>query len=359
MAGNSINPSMVVLARESRGWTQRALAEAIGVGQPTISRYELGTLAIPEDDGKRIAEALLFDFSLLTQSDPVHAVGASLIYRQKSGVKVGQQRQIEAEINIRKMQVARLVRGATIDCDHVFPSLPVEGFGDNPEAVAKELRKILRIPEGPIRDLTQIVETAGAIVIQMDFGTRLVDGASLWVLGLPPLFFMNKNAPGERYRFSLAHEIGHVVMHRAVRGEEVEDEANAFASEFLMPRHRVRRDLRNFNLDTAQRLKPVWGTSMQALIERAYNLNVISNAQRRRLFTRISARGHRIEEPLPLPLETARSFDRLVRVHREELGMSEDEMRQILFANTLGPIEPGSIPRLRLVGEGSLFSSYS
>jgi Zn-dependent peptidase ImmA (M78 family) len=168
---------------------------------------------------------------------------------------------------------------------------------------------------------------------------------------------MNQNVPGERYRYSLAHEIGHAVMHRTAIGGDVEEEANRFASELLMPRSVVRADLHGFSLKVAERLKPVWKVSMQALTMRAWQLRLISNRARQGLFSRLGARGYRIDEPWPIPLEEPRVFDRLVSFHRDELGLSDDEMMHVMFTKHLGPDwkpDPAQ-PQLRVVGDESLF----
>jgi len=347
---------MLVLARESRGWTQKTLAERVSFNQSKISRFELGTLQPTADEVQAIADELNYDIGLFGQGDPIHAIGASLLYRQKARVPIKVQRRVEAEINIRKMQVGRLLRAAALD-DHIFPSIPTDTLDGNVEAIAREVRRMWKVPDGPIADCTKLVEAAGGIVIHMNFDSRLIDGAHLWVPGLPPMFFMSRDVPGERYRFSLTHEIGHAVMHRASGIGEIEQEAHTFASEFLMPKAQIRSDLRNFDLEVARRLKAHWKVSMQALIERAFGLGVISDAKRRRLYTQISAQGSRINEPWPLPMEESSLFDRLVQFHRKDLGLESADLRQIMFTDRLGPIDPQSPRRhkLRLVGELSLF----
>lgn len=95
-----------------------------------------------------------------------------------------------------------------------------------------------------------------------------LSGLSYKVAGLPPLIFINKNQPVDRYRFTLAHELGHLVMHRAPT-PTMEDEANAFAAELLMPASDIYNDLRNISIEKAAALKPFWRTSMAALFYRA------------------------------------------------------------------------------------------
>lgn len=354
----AINPAMITLARESRGWTQTQLAFVLGVSQSTVAKWELGSSTLGPEEAMDLAQALEYEREFFSEVQPLHALGASLLYRQKTRVPIRLQKRVEAEINIRKMQIDRLMKSVSIE-DHMFPSIPSAEVG-NVEAIAREVRRYWKVPDGPIPNLTKLVEAMGGIVIHTNFGTKLIDGANLWVPGMPPMFFMNGDVSGERYRFSLAHEVGHAIMHRAAAGEEIELEAHRFASELLMPRTQVRGDLRSFNLEVARRLKPFWGASMQALIERAFHLNIISDSQRRRLYTQISAQGGRIEEPWPLPMEKPERFQQIVEFHKNDLKFTEADLRGVMFTEALGETDPTTIKlhkKLRLVGDYGLFTS--
>lgn len=347
MSNRLYNPGMVALARESRGWTQKQLADAIGVSQTTICKYELGSVAPTEQDIESIADATSFSPSIFSQADQIYSLGNSLIFhRQRVRIPMKVQRRIQAEINIRHMQIVRLLR--SVEHEHMFPSIPPEAQGNNPERVARRVRELWHVKDGPIPDMTRVVEDAGGIVVLVDFGTRLIDGVHLWISGTPPVFFMNRDVPGERFRFSLAHELGHAVMHHSSALDDVEDQAQLFASEFVMPRATIRLDLRGLNLESAARLKRVWKVSMAALIMRAGHLREIGEATRRRLFSHLSARGYRMNEPWPVPLEEPATFSRLVNFHKADLGLTDDELRRdVFFTDQLGPIE--TKPKLRVV----------
>ena len=90
---------------------------------------------------------------------------------------------------------------------------------------------------------------------------------------------MNRNQPADRQRFSLGHELGHIVMHR-VPSPTMEDEANAFASALLMPTQEVRPYLSGrLTIQKLASLKPVWRVSMQALLYRARAIGTITANQ--------------------------------------------------------------------------------
>ncbi|MEJ7842636.1 MAG: ImmA/IrrE family metallo-endopeptidase [Rubrobacter sp.] len=74
--------------------------------------------------------------------------------------------------------------------------------------------------------------------------------------------------------------------------------ANRFASEFLLPEQSIRHELYPpITLSGLSKLKPRWGVSIQALIRRAYTLEIITQRQYKYLFQKLSARGWRTKEP--------------------------------------------------------------
>lgn len=210
-----------------------------------------------------------YDTSLFYQHESIYGIGGDFLYRSRKRVPAALKRQAQANANIRRLQVKRLLRSSEVLAPDMFPHIPVDEVGGRPEVVAQEVRKILRIPSGPIRNLTRIAERAGAIVFHCDFGTNQIDGTNIRLPGEPPLLFLNSESSGERLIFSLAHEIGHLVMHFTSVSENADQEADVFASELLMPRSEIRSDLRNFDLNTALRLKATWRVSAAALIQRA------------------------------------------------------------------------------------------
>ncbi|MDP9173409.1 MAG: ImmA/IrrE family metallo-endopeptidase [Planctomycetota bacterium] len=346
----AVNPAMIVLARESRGWTQKDLAKVIRAAQATISKYEIGAIPVPDYHRDQICTALNYERELLQQPDLLVGLGGDFLYRKRARLSAKSQRRVEAEANIRKIQVVRLLRGAAIEERFPFPSIPLNEVAGKPETAAQELRRAFRLPSGRIHNLTKVLENAGAIIFTIDFGTDYIDGTNIRIPGIPPLMFLNKNVPGERHRFNLAHELGHLVMHFATAIGDPEVEANAFANEFLMPKVEIRSDLQNLDLSSALRLKRVWGVSMAAIIHRAYKLSVIPESRYRRLFTQLGAGGMRTREPEPLPFETPETFDKLLEIHRTRLGFSDDDLRKLLLTDELGEIPVPHAPQMRLTG---------
>jgi Zn-dependent peptidase ImmA (M78 family) len=110
---------------------------------------------------------------------------------------------------------------------------------------------------------------------------------------MPPVFFVHEDVPGDRERWTLAHEIGHVVMHHQPTDGDIEEEANLFGNEFLTPAEEIGPDLLNMTLQKAAELKLYWKVSMQAIIVRAYQCRKITRNQFSYLFRQLSAKGYR------------------------------------------------------------------
>lgn len=338
---------MITIAREAREWTQANLAHAIDRSRGTVCRYELGELSANRDL-RAIATAMNFEPAFFEQNEPIFGLGGDFLYRRRAHVPAKSKRRVQAECNILKMQLDRLLRSAEVVEELPLPALLPEQMNWSAERIAREMREALRIPPGPIKNLTQYLESAGIVVFCIEFGTSLIDGTNIRIPGLPPMMFLNRTAPGDRHRFNLAHELGHLVMHFRAPLGDAEEQANTFAAELLVPKSEVRNDLKNLDLANAARLKPVWGVSMQTLITQAARLKVISRNRQRSLMMRLGAAKMRINEPLPLEFEEPSTFDSLKRFHRERLGLDDDEMRRLLFTDALGPIDVQPVPRLTL-----------
>jgi Zn-dependent peptidase ImmA (M78 family) len=167
----------------------------------------------------------------------------------------------------------------------------------SPAEAARLVRMQWRMPVGPVRNLTAWLEGAGCLVIEEDFGTARVDGLSQWVSD-HPLVLLNSQTVTDRKRLTLAHELGHLVLHSADVTPHIELEATEFGAEFLMPAEVVGPQLRNLSLGVLMDLKREWGVSLQALIERAFALDLVSPQKRTTLYKSLSSRGWRTREPV-------------------------------------------------------------
>lgn len=230
------------------------------------------------------------------------------------------------------MEVEKLLDGAEIQSPNEFHPLDIEDFDGDAERIAELVRAQWRLPLGPVKSVIGAIESAGGIVLKYDLGSKKLDAQSYWNTGLPPIFFVNKETPADRLRFTLAHEIGHIVMHR-IPTPNIEEEANEFASAFLMPRSEIVHELTPFSLQRAMSLKAVWKVSIAALIMRAYQLGAVTEFQKRRCFTYLSAAGYRTEEPILIPDEEPTIIRRLLDIYRKDMGYGTQDFCGMLRLN--------------------------
>lgn len=328
---DSINAEMLVLAREMRGLTQAEVAKRAGIAQATLSKYENGTIEVSEDHLAKLAAALGFPPSFFRQQD--RAFGSMCFsHRKRQSLQVRQLKQIHAKFNVNLLQIRRMLQSVEIDNSLTFPAMPLDEY-ETPEEVARALRAAWRMAPGPVRNLTAIIESSGGIIFMLPLETDKFDALSLWAPKMPPVLFVNEKFPGDRLRFNLAHEVGHLIMH-AVPSPNQEEEADRFASEFLMPADEIRPYLSRLTFDRLATLKSYWKVSMQALIRRAYTLGMISERQQRTFFMNMSAKGWRKKEPVEIPLEKPSIVRSVVDVHLKDHGYTIAELCEAISANS-------------------------
>lgn len=323
------NPRILALARESRGHTQIELARLLSLSQAYVSKIESDLLEPTPDVLTKIAEVLDYPESFFFLTDPIYGPGVTEFWhRKRKAATARQMRRIYAEINKRIIHVERLLHAAELP--EAFYRFDVEEF-DGPADVARAVRSAWHLPPGPVINLVQAVEAAGGVVIRCDFGTRLVDAVSRWVPGLPPMFFTNVDLPADRERLTLAHEIGHIVMHRAP-SPTMEDEAFDFAAELLTPEAEIAPYLEQPTLPRLAALKPMWKVSIAALITRAARLDLIPERHARYLWMQMGRAGYREREPaeLDFPREEPTVLRALFELHRDELHYSIEDLAGLL-----------------------------
>ena len=180
-----------------------------------------------------MATTLDYPIDFFVGDETLEAVDA-LFHRRLQATPAGELRLAQAKINIMRMHVRRLLEGVNLNSPHTFPRLDIDDLDGDVEVAAHLVRRHWRLPMGPIANMTATIEAAGGIVLIQDFGTARVDAASQWPPGDRPYFFVRPGVPGERQRFTLAHEVAHMVLHH-VPAPELEDQAHRFAGALLVP----------------------------------------------------------------------------------------------------------------------------
>ncbi len=350
----SFNAEMARLARHSRGFTQGAVAKSARIGQGKISKLESGVIDPSADELARLADALHYPTSFFERDWIYEGPGVhELHHRKRKKVPTSRLKKIYANLSVQKSHV-QILLNSVCDVDHEFLVLPAEEFDGDAAKIARTIRAVMRIPMGPVHDLTGAVERVGGIVICAEFETRFVDGISLWTKSGPPAFWINRDIPPDRWRWTLAHELGHIVMHAGgdVR-VDTEDEADTFAGEFLMPEAEIKPHLANLTISKLAGLKQRWKVSMQALVMRAYKLGMISNRKRRFMFMELGKAGYRMREPSELdpPIERPKRLANILDFHEKTLGYTVSDMEKALsvYWSDIHKLAPEETSTIRVI----------
>ena len=340
-------------ARIAAGLTQAQLADRAEVTQAALSRYENGLREPDPATLDRLASAVGVNTRLLNNmSQVVGSIATEVHMRRRATARVRVWSRLEAGINVLRAQIGLLLSAIDYHPPNTLPILdPIEY---PPHEAARLVRAQWRMPQGPVRNLTAWMESAGCWIIERDFGSPRVDGLSQWVDD-HPIIMINSRVPTDRKRMTLAHELGHIVMHSEPvhLSAQSEEESMRFAAEFLMPAHLIRPELRQRSLGHFANLKRKWMVSIAALIERAYDLGTITQTNRTSLYKALSARGWRKREPLSdqLPPETPTVPSSIVKA-LEDLAYNPQQIASLGgFADVdrAAQILPLSLSGLRIV----------
>lgn len=322
---------MITLAREARGYSQADLADLSGVSRPSITRFEQGDLQLNEGFIKKITGVLHYPDTLyVLDAEPLPPA----IYRRRESVPAKLMSKVDAMVNIYALGIGHLLRSIQFDKLLVpsFPTTPTDGA----ERAAMLTRRAWNLKEDVITNLTAVLEVNGFITLPVDFGTERIDSRGILIDDTYPVIFYNKKLLGDRLRFTLAYELGHIIMHTRNPLTRFDDskEANTFAAEFLMPKKAIVKDLdEKLDLDHLALLKSKWLVSMHALLYRAEDLNVITENQKRYVINRFNQLKIRRREPkeLDVPIERGQLLRDLITNYRSKQKMNVSEISTFFY----------------------------
>lgn len=330
----TIQPKTLESARLARGLSLAALAKKCGISSPTLSRIESASREATSDEIKRIAQALDLPEKALLKPLVSESLGLSAFYHRKlTRANARSVRSIENQCLLNASAIHQLV--GLIDLPDCFSidSIQLDSQDATPEYTAQLLRAKLQLPRGPIHNLFEIVEGMGCLVIHFDFGIPEMDALYQQAPGVPPIFWVNSSKPMDRVRFSVAHELGHLVLHeeRPTHDRDAEKEANEFASAFLMPRSDFRGECPiQLGLHGLIEMKRRWRCSMSAIAYRAREIGRITDRHYTNLMINLSKRDWRKNEPYPIEGETPFQMRRYIDSTLDELNLSMRELAELL-----------------------------
>lgn len=293
MDQNQFNPALLKLAREERGFSQKELAQKLCIQQSSVCKYEAGAL-IPSDDTIRSISKLFGYQSTFFFQDDLPVYSGLIFHRKRTSLSAKKRMSIEAEARLRAIDVLHLFKWKDLKSNII----PRENR--KPEEMAQALREHWNVNDGPIENLTKLLEDNNIVILSFKFDAEELDG---FVLNVDNIVCIAMNNDGgfspDRQRFTMCHELAHALLHQNVFPDKtIEGEADRFAAEFLAPQKAIESDLAwPMTFERLKQLKSKWKISMASLIYRAHKLGKISDAIYRRIMMYMSSHGFRKHEP--------------------------------------------------------------
>ena len=333
------NMSRFDLARQRRGLTKRELAHRLDVTDRTISNW-YSNQEVDDRILQKAAEILDFPVNFFYGDDFEKVEAQAVSFRALSKMTAKKRDMAISQTILAEMlskwidQNFDLPTPDVPDLHELRNDVSINNFQsldeideDNeqyylkfsfPEICAETLRKAWGLGEQPIGNLIALLESKGIRVFSLTNDAQDVDACCRWTNDRP-FIFLNTSKTAERCRFDLAHELGHLVMHKhgVVEGIQ-EQEANAFASAFLMPRRSVSAEpVRSPSLKSIVMKKSIWRVSAAALTYRYHKLGIISTWNATSIYKQLAQRGKN-NEPNPIAHETSLLLDKVFQALSEE-----------------------------------------
>lgn len=348
LAAHLFEATRLTLARELRGLTKADVATKINRTPSAVSQFESGrarpdaqtlaalslALGVPlaffatrSVTGPLALDACHFrSLRSATQSDRRRLLASASITSELVNI-------LEEEVEMPREQVSCIARQAQ------GPALI--------EQCAADVRRSWNLGLGPIPNLVRLLESKGIVVAHVPEECREVDAFSTWCGPRPFIFLVSEKGSTSRARFDAGHELGHLVMHADVApgSAEAERDANRFASAFLLPKEPFLAECpRWLDFEHLYELKRRWGVSVAALVRRAYDLGVFSEATYRRAYVRLNKTGERYSErnePAPeVPSMIAKALQALgdekpLDELAADIGLRGEDLRSLLRASSV------------------------
>ena len=324
--------------RVRNGFSLRGLADELGVSHQTISKYEKNEMFPSSQMLIKIASIFNVKVGYLFEEAGESIILTNIHYRKSSRFTEKNQAIVEG---ITKDFIANYLQVLDLFPEGRFPIPDINVLTheivdyEDIEQVTLRVREQLNLGIDPIQNLLNSLEEIGFIVIFID-AIAGFDGKE-GMVGNMPFIVLNRDSFGDRQRYNLAHELGHILIkHFGLDDERV---AHMFAGALLVPKDSLIRDLgktrTNLNFYELAQLKEKYKVSMQCIIMRAKQVGIISEYEKERLFKQISMRGWRKEEPVTIKNEKSTKFEQMICEAVSEGYISESIGAEYLNISTI------------------------
>lgn len=346
-------------ARLYRGKTITELAEETDISKQAISQFEKGKATPSIETLLKIMNVLKFPREYFQQVDEDLTVNTFF----RALLTTSKKEQLVQVTRTKTLAKIYEFLEEYIDFPE-FKILQVNIENDDIEKITLELRKYWGLGLNPINNMVNVMERNGIVVSSFKTNENKIDAFTqihkVHNVERPFVVVGDDKESAVRRQFSMAHELGHIVLHdSSIEVDELsrddykimEEEANNFAAAFLLPKESFLRDVMQYpnKLEFYVELKKKWKVSISAMIIRAFNLNVITYNQYQYLMKQLSKKGWKIKEPLddliitPKPVLLKKAIEMLITndiMDEEEIvnelanygmALNADDIEMLLF----------------------------
>ena len=341
------NPERLEMARKRRALTMKDLAEACGVTTRAVSAWEKGDAEPRPTMLSKLAEVLAFPASFFDLASPPELMAEHVSFRALTAITARERDQALAAGSLAfelSTWLSERFHGPKID----VPSCESESA----EAAADAVRRSWSLGDRPVGNVIHLLESRGVRVFSLVEGTRRLDAFATWH-DHAPFTFLNTTKSAERGRFDLAHELGHLAMHKGVetiRNRNFESDADRFGGAFLMPASGIyARTPRRATLDFVMTEKHHWGVPAMAYVYRLHELGLLSDWHYRSYCIELTKLGYRLDEPDGGANESSLLLAKIFELLRDQqinrshvaqaLNFTEREVDQLVFGLMLGGVD--------------------
>lgn len=302
-------PERLKLARQMYDdLSKTALAEMINVSPSTVTKWEDGTHSPQPEVLAALSDALKIPLHWFIRELPNYDNPVFLNRAKKRVLKAPCSRSNAMLMNLAEVHSIADEWISFPEVDLIDSISREESLGLDAgkiQILAEKLRNRWGLGSSPVPNLMKRLERAGIVITRFEIGYEDMDGTSAWINGKPYIFIAADKHNYFRSRFDLAHELGHIIMHRYLTEEDkknwfdkLEEQAHYFANCFLFPINAFIAETRNrISLESLMLLKKRWGISLAAMIFKAKDLNIITDEQYTKLWRSYRYRGYTKAEP--------------------------------------------------------------
>lgn len=259
-------------------YSMEEVAQRIGVTKQSISKYEAGSTLPAAEILTKLIDFYELPAGYLAKPERAGETCSPLFYRKNNRTS---QREMEA-VQICIMWYYEMLIACRQISDMSIPNLPYLGINLSIEEKVQALRTHWGIPYGPVKNLAELLSRNGIYIFTAVLENKRIDGYSQIIDDYPIIVLNQSKGSRARKNFSLAHEVGHLILHCGEENSDLtvmEDEADEFAACFLMPEKELREEMVHVDADNLDKLANKWGVSPQAILERCWKLGMLGEGE--------------------------------------------------------------------------------